>query len=99
MFIVTIVEDKPNEDLIILNKLFNKRKDAIKDLSDEFLKYEGIYANDVEDENGNFNCSGCFYKDREEIKYVHPYDERVTDGWIDNEKCCITLQLREIESN
>ena len=100
MFLVTIVEDKRNEDLIIFNKLFNNKKDAIKYISDEFTRYEEIYANDEENENGNFNCSYLsFNKNEDDIEYVFPYDERVTDGWIDNERCCVTLQLREIESN
>lgn len=95
MFVVTIIEDSPNEDLVVLNRVFNKKENAIKYLSDTFLLYEDCYGNDEELDNENFNCSCCFFMNGEEIKYVDPYDERITTCWIDNERCCITLQLNE----
>lgn len=97
MYLVTIIENKTFEDLIIHNKLFSKRENALKYLVNSYLNYLKIYANDEEDDKGNFNCANLsFINDDGEIEYVFEDDERITDGWIDNVNCLITLQLREI---
>lgn len=97
MYLVTIIENKTFEDLVIHNKLFSKRENALEYLVNSYLNYLEIYANDEEDIQGNFNCAGLSFSiDDEEIEYVSEDDERITDGWIDNVNCSITLQLREI---
>ena len=97
MYLVIAVECEPCNELIISSKLFTTRQKANKYLSDLFLKYEMIYANDEEDAAGRFNCSFMSFTKSDKTEYVWPYDERATDGWIDNAKCCVTLQLRKIE--
>ena len=97
MYLVTAVECKPCGESIISSKLFTTRLKANRYLSDLFLKYESIYANEEEDIAGNFNCSFMSFTNPDgKEEYVWPYDERATDGWIDNANCCVTLQLREI---